>query len=227
VRGIELQYGSLYVARGESTEITSYDDDGYVLGERASIRRRDWLLVDDVTVTFAYLGDITAPGITRRWRHLDEVNYRQVQVSRQLATRGGASFDVTRVSGVTTVRPAAYVKIPESRVVDQVRVEVYRRLQVNGAAGFAVSGDKQVAKRLRATVGYADIDPRYGGLNGDRYLRGKRFFLTLAVPVTSALTASWFSTHAVGANPMLANHVRNDVVVAYNLVPALKKTGWF
>ena len=37
--GIEAQYGSLYILKGESSEITTYDEDGYVIGERVSVRR--------------------------------------------------------------------------------------------------------------------------------------------------------------------------------------------
>src|SRR5438093_1087337 len=33
-RGVEVQAGGLYVNHGENTEITSYDDDGYLMGER-------------------------------------------------------------------------------------------------------------------------------------------------------------------------------------------------
>ncbi|MGH9426719.1 MAG: hypothetical protein ACRD2L_10525, partial [Terriglobia bacterium] len=37
-KGFELQYGSLYPNRGENTEITSYDNDVYLMGERVSLK---------------------------------------------------------------------------------------------------------------------------------------------------------------------------------------------
>ncbi len=37
VRGVELQYGSLYFLRGEATEITAYDYDGYLAGQRITL----------------------------------------------------------------------------------------------------------------------------------------------------------------------------------------------
>jgi len=39
VRGVELQYGGLGILRGESTEITGYDNDGFVTGQRIILRR--------------------------------------------------------------------------------------------------------------------------------------------------------------------------------------------
>ena len=32
IAGVEAQYGSMYIIKGESTEITTYDEDGYVIG---------------------------------------------------------------------------------------------------------------------------------------------------------------------------------------------------
>ena len=48
--GVEFQYGGLPIVRGESSEITSYDNDGYLMGQR--------LTLGDVTLTAGYLGDL-------------------------------------------------------------------------------------------------------------------------------------------------------------------------
>ena len=37
--GVEGQVGGIYVNRGETTEYTSYDDDGYIVGGRFSLKR--------------------------------------------------------------------------------------------------------------------------------------------------------------------------------------------
>ena len=55
VAGIEAQVGGLYIVKGESTEITSYDDDGYVMGERFSVRRPKDAFFDEISFTNAYL----------------------------------------------------------------------------------------------------------------------------------------------------------------------------
>ena len=46
--GVEGQFGGLYVTRGENTEYTSYDDDGYLVGGRASVRRPKALYFDEM-----------------------------------------------------------------------------------------------------------------------------------------------------------------------------------
>jgi hypothetical protein len=64
--GIDVQVGGLEFARGESTEITSYDYDGYLVGERLAIRRPDRVLLDEVTLTFGFLGDLRQPNVFAR-----------------------------------------------------------------------------------------------------------------------------------------------------------------
>ena len=51
-KGIELQYGSLYPNRGENTEITSYDNDVYLMGERVSLKRPKNFFFDEVSATY-------------------------------------------------------------------------------------------------------------------------------------------------------------------------------
>ena len=70
---LELQYGGLGIVRGESTEITTYDNDGYLTGERLTYSPKGF--VDEVTVTAGYLGDLRQPSITRRLHRLSDVNY--------------------------------------------------------------------------------------------------------------------------------------------------------
>jgi hypothetical protein len=56
-KGLEIQTGGLGIVKGENTEITSYDNDGYIVGERVSIKRPGTFHVDELSVTMAYLGD--------------------------------------------------------------------------------------------------------------------------------------------------------------------------
>ena len=55
VPGVEAQYGGFYILRGESTELTTYDEDGYVIGQRVSIRRPRDLYLDEISATVGYL----------------------------------------------------------------------------------------------------------------------------------------------------------------------------
>ena len=55
VQGIEAQYGGFYLLRGESTELTTYDEDGYLIGQRISVKRPAELFLDEISVTVGYL----------------------------------------------------------------------------------------------------------------------------------------------------------------------------
>jgi hypothetical protein len=226
VDGLELQYGSLYPSRGESTEITTYDDDAYLAGGRVSVREPERLFFDDVTLTLGNVGYLKTPAVNDRWEQFEEVNYGQVLVSRQV-DRVAASFDYTRLDGENWFRPAVAVAIPESGALDRVRLEVYRRGEPDEVWGLSVAGEKQVAPRLRLVGGYATIDRDYPSYNGDRYFTGDRVFLHVNVPVTSEFSLSLYTTHTVGDNPGVPVQMRTDVVASYNLVPALKRAGVF
>jgi hypothetical protein len=149
--GLEVQYGGLYVSRGESTEVTSYDNDAYLMGERVSVRRPKELFFDEVSVTYAYLGDFNRPNINKRFSRLKESNYHQFLLSKRLGKRAVVSADYTFESGVETMREAVRADARKLRVVDSLRLELYQRLDVKPDAGFALSGEKSLFKRL--TVG--------------------------------------------------------------------------
>ncbi len=225
-KGLELQYGGLYIDKGVSSEITYYDDDGYVVGERVSLDRADRLFFDDITATLGGFGDTSEPNVFHRLDSLDQTNYKQLQVTKRAGSRASGSFDYTRVDTTSTIRPALTVRVPETRVVDQVHLELYHRYGSDPATGFAAEVARSF-KRVRVTAGYADIDPNYGGLNGDRYNKGKRIYATAAVPLPDHFSLSLFGTHAVGSNPKLSNDVRTDVILTYNFLPVLRKTGVF
>ena len=56
MKGLELQYGGLYLNRGEADEWVTYDTDGYLAGERVSLKRPKELYLDEITVTRAAIG---------------------------------------------------------------------------------------------------------------------------------------------------------------------------
>jgi hypothetical protein len=224
--GLELQYGGLYVEKGESTELTYYDEDAYLVGERVFIRHPDVLFFDEVMATLGSLGDLTDSNVFTRFKSLDETSYKQVQVTRRLGEDASASFDYTRVDNTSVIRPAVTVRTPWTRVLNQVRLEIYHRRGSNPDTGFAVEGGWQV-RRVRVGVGHADIDQEAGVLNGDRYHYGKRWYANASIPVATGLNLSFFATHTVGENPALSNKLRTDVILTYNFLPALRKTGIF
>jgi hypothetical protein len=221
VHGIDVEYGGLSALRGESTEITNLDNDTYLVGERLRLRRPKDVWFDEVAVSLLYLGDASTPSVTRRLTRLKQINYRQVLLGKTVGRRTSASAEFARYLAVDTVRLAASIKTPESKVFDLARVEVYRRLGSSGATGFVVYGEKKVLGRLTVGGGYADIDKGLPIGNGDRYMKGKRVFGSTAVTLVPNLSATFFITQAHGNTFAIPNWRRTEVVVGYNALPVI------
>src|SRR5205085_629189 len=95
VDGIQIQVGGLGIERGENTEITTYDNDGYIVGERLHIARPKRLYFDDIVATRAFIGDTNQPNVFRRLHRLDEANYYQLLVRKTVNKAFGFSADYT------------------------------------------------------------------------------------------------------------------------------------
>lgn len=230
VRGIEVQAGGLYIDKGESTEITTYDEDGFITGERLSVRRPKELFFDEIAVTSAYFVGGTGPAnlpISKRLPHIDEPNYQHYLVDKKIGKRAAVSTDYTLEAGRKTWRQAVNVKFRELRIIDAVVVETYERTHINPAKGFAVTLDKAVNRKLSVNGGYARIDPRYGPLNADRFNIGTRAFAMGTYAFSPHFTASFFVTTAVGGNGVLPQRTLSNTVFTYNALPVLKRTGLF
>jgi len=229
-RGVELQVGGLYIVKGQSTEFTTYDEDGYVTGERLTLRRPQHLFFDEISVTSAYFvggtGSANIP-VSKRLPHFSDQNYQHYLLSKTLGKRAAVSADYTTELGRRTWRQAVNVKVPESRVLDSVILEFYQRTNATPARGFAVTVDKAVTRKLRLNGGYARIDPQYGPLNADRFNIGKRAFVMATYNFSPEFLASFFITTAVGRNGVLPQRTLSNTVVTYNVLPALRRTGLF
>ena len=227
IPGLELQYGGLYIARGESTEITTYDDDGYVVGERVSIRRPKDLFFDEIAATRGLVGPFSTPSLTKRWRGLHEANYRQFLLAKRVGGHIRTSGDYTYDSGAETLLAAVAVGFAPGAPVAALRYEQYWRVRVNPAAGFSVSVERPVGKRFRLQAGYATIDEFYGGWNADRIQRGKRVFAVGTLPLTRELTLALFATQAFDGAYTLSNRTRTDVILTYDLLRTLQNARVF
>lgn len=222
VPGIQAQVGSLYVNRGESTEITTYDEDAYIVGERVQVMRPADVWLDEISFTNAQLGYLAQPSVTHRWDGFSHPNYRHLLVRKRFGDIA-ASADFTAVAGARTVRAAVAVAFAPA----SVRVEAYRRVRLEPAGGFAVTVDRPITDWLRASGGYATIDLAYGGLNGDRFDRGRRAFATTTITFTRWLNLALFATRAFESDVVLPNRTRFDAVLTYNLLDSLRRTGVF
>src|ERR1700733_14600877 len=150
VDGLELQYGSLGFNRGDNSEITSYDEDGYIAGGRLMVRKPAYLYFDEISVTYAYLGDVTTPNFFDRYQRLSQSNYHQFLLRKKLTPWLDVSTDYT-YEVTHTIREAAYIKTKWAKAVDSVRVEAYQRpFDANNVdtddyasgSGFAITAEK-------------------------------------------------------------------------------------
>lgn len=222
VKGVELQVGGLYFDRGESTEITTYDEDGYVMGERMVVRRPAQVYFDELSVTRGGIGSSTTPGVFRRLDLFANPDYWQVQAIKRFSKTVSASADVSSAFGARTVRAAVAIHLPEGSPASAVRVEAYSRTNANAASGFAVVAERPVGRRVRLQAGYATIDEFYGGLNADRIQRGPRVFAIANVPLPAALSVQFFITRAFEAAYPVSNKTRFDAVISYDLLAAIR-----
>jgi hypothetical protein len=227
--GIEAQYGSLYILKGESSEITTYDEDGYVIGERVSVRRSRDFFFDEVSATVGYLTANAAEyAVSKRFKYLDErPNYGHFLIDKKFASRAGTSLDFTSVAGSRTWRAAANVNTRETRAVDSILFENYKRTNNHPAYGFALTANKAVTRAVALQGGYARIDPFYGGLNSDRFHIGKRVFFMTTYTFSPRFSASAFITRAVGNDVPLPQRTLSNLIFSYNALPDLRRTGLF
>jgi hypothetical protein len=226
VNGLELAAGSFDVLRGETSEIVSYDNDAFMQGYRASVKRPRQFYFDEVSVTAGYLGDLTMANVFKRFKWMNDHNYTQALVAKRIARRVSASLDWTSVAGVSTLREAMKVTTTSwGHVIDRVRAELYERTEGTTGHGFALTGERQLSMRVGVYGGFANIDPNNGALNGDRYFRGKRVFTGGSVTILPELSAIVFYTHAINNDFAIANNQRLDLILNYNVLKALQRHG--
>jgi hypothetical protein len=103
-------------------------------------------------------------------------------------------------------------------VLDGARLETYARSEAGPTPfGWALTLDKRVG-RTSMSGGFASIDQHYGGLNGDYYNRGDRWFGKASANIFRMLAVTGQYTHALESDYAIANTERFDVVFTYDLL---------
>jgi len=223
--GVEVQYGGLYFDRGQSTEVTSHDYDGYLVGERITLSRRRNLYFDEVSITYGFLGDFNRPDVFGRLHRLGHSNYHEFGVTKKIGNeqiRTSASYAYEE--GKEVLRQAIKIRTPVLRLIDSFLFEDYERVSPDPAYGFGVYGEKQLRPRVSAGGGFAQIDRN--GLNSDRFLQGKRVYLNVHFRLTPEFVLIAGATQAVSAPPGLPR-TRFDMAFEYDVLHLLRKTGLF
>jgi hypothetical protein len=219
VKSLEFQFGGIGVNNGENTEITGYDNDAYITGERLQIRKPKKLYFDEISFTNGYVGDLNRPSVFRRFKHLDKSNYHQFLVRKQITKKVGFSADYTFESGVDTLRQAIKIKLPKSHFVDSLLYENYERIDPHPGYGFALIGDKKLFSKLTLVGGFIKIS--HPMFNSDCFPRGERICFSAAYKITNELTLNPVIIRAVG--PLLTSstpRTRFEIVASYNILEA-------
>jgi hypothetical protein len=244
IEGIEFQGGGLDINRGAASEVTTYDYDGYITGERLLIKRPKQLFLDEISVTYAYLGDVFKPNLFARLDTFEHSDYHQFLLRKHFGKRVDASFDYTWQNAANMLHEDALVNVKESRLVDSVRVEYYERLNGiyypnvphiatfyrTGGNGYALTLDKKI-KRGSMTAGFDSYDLQAGALtqvgvlgvmgmaiNGDQYGEGKRYFARPVIELTPYLSVQGYLTRLWGTQSDPTQLIWNKQAVNAGLV---------
>jgi hypothetical protein len=253
IKGIEFQFGGLGIDRGVNTEATSYDDDGYISGERVSIKRPKLFFLSEISYTRAFIGDNYTPNFFARGERLAISNYRQILGRKDFGKRVSVSADYTYSEPqfgafyLKTVREAIFADIHQSKVFDTVRYEAYQRLNAgNYATGYPFPAGRGSAltvsknfKRFSFEAGFADIDLNYitnMGLdvqalilgltvNGDQYGVGNRWFVRPTIHLTKSLSlvGGYSHLYSVGVEPPVPTAIWNGQALTAGFVIDGKK----
>jgi hypothetical protein len=224
---LQVSFGSLGFVRNNSTEITSYSNNGYLAGERISIRKPKKLFFDEVHLVVGYLGDLTAPSFFSRMDRFGSYNYYFLGANKKLPYHSSLSFDITEQSERRTLRQAFRIQFPRNIPVQEMTFENYQRYHPDTDFGFAWHAQRQITRKLRLWGGFSSVDKDYGPWNSDRLGRGNRFFLVSSYELIPDLTFSISGTYAVNTTYPIANRRRLDFALGYNLLNTLRRTGWF
>ena len=222
VKPIEVQVGGLGMNNGENTEITGYDNDAYMMGERVIVRSPKSLYFDEISLTNGYFGDTTTPNVFRRFRRMGKSNFHQFLVRKQATKRVGFSADYTFEAGIDRLRQAVKVKVPELKVVDSLLYENYEQLDPNAGYGFGLSGEKKVNKRVSLTGGVTKIS--HNMFNGDRFPRGERLYLSTLFKLSREFTINPVIIQAIGPLATPQTHkTRFELIFSYNILEAFHR----
>ncbi len=222
VKGLEFQFGGIPMNNGENTEITTYDNDVYLTGERVAVRMPKKYYFDEISAANGYIGDLTQPGIFHRFKHLGKSNYHQFLVRKQVNKHVSFSADYTFESGRDTLHQAVKFKLPESHVIDTLLFENYERVDPDRGYGLNLYGEKLLKKKVTIGGGFARIDRPM--LNGDRFPPGKRMYINAAVKLTRELTLSSILIEGVGKMPSpISVRRRFEIIFSYNILETLHR----
>jgi hypothetical protein len=225
VKPLEIQIGGLYVNYGDLTQAITYDDDGYITGERVQLRLPKKVYFDEISVTYGRLADANRPNVFERFKRFDKQNYHQFLVRKQFNKSVSLTADYSFESGIDTFHQAIKFKLPAKQMLDTLLIEQYERVDPDRNYGFNLFGEKKLNKMFTASGGFADIHIR--ALNADRFPPGKRVYLTGQMKLSPEFSMSLQLTQGVGPILPTVHRTRVDFAITYNILETLHRLKLF
>lgn len=222
VKEVEVQFGGIGFNNGENTEITGYDNDAFLMGQRVSVKAPKHVYFDEISVANGYVGDINKPSVFKRFRRLNKSNYHQFLVRKTVNKYVSFSADYTFESGRDTLHQAIKFKIPKGRVLDTFLFENYQRVDPDRGYGFSIYGDKALHKKFTLGGGFARIDkPMF---NADRFPPGKRVHINALYRFSPEFSLNGVLIRGVGHLPTASSpRTRFDLIFSYNILETLRR----
>jgi hypothetical protein len=227
VKGFTGEVGGLYLNRGDADEWTTYDEDGYLVGERATVKRPKQLYLDEITVTRAAIGPQNTPNLASRWDGFSNPNYTQVLGVKRVNPLVSGSFEYERLVGGDVFRAAITLHFDKRSPISTVRWQEYRRTNLHAAWGGAIWAEGKVTRFARVQGGYVSVDRFYGGWNADRMQSGRRVFVSAAIPIYGPIAASLYATQALDDTFTVPIARRFDAVISYDVLAQLRQAHIF
>jgi hypothetical protein len=219
---VEVQFGGIDINRGENTEITTWDNDGYITGERLIVRHPKALWFDEISATNGYLGDTSHPSIFGRLHRLNESNYHQLLVRKQATREIGVSADYTFWGGADFLHEAVRAK-PRNFLFTTLLFEVYQRVSEPGGYGFDAFAERVINRKFTVNGGFARVD-RFLILNADRFPPGKRVYGSAFFRPSKEFTFQSIIIQGLGELPVPSTHrTRFEIILTWNVVEALHR----
>ena len=224
-RGLTGELGGMAQLKGQATEITTFDNDNYLVAYRGRVERPETIYLDEVSVTIGHVGDFGEANVFERLDRLNDHNYTQVLVGKRVSDRLAVTADWEELEGVSTLHQAVRVMTHGWHVLHGVRFEQYQRVEGATGYGLGLTLEKRLTRTVSVAGGFARIDGDHPPINGDRYGRGKRLFVDGTIALTPELTVNLYYNHALGNDFFLPNDQRFDVVASYDVRGALERAG--
>jgi hypothetical protein len=223
VKEVEFQVGGLGLNNGENTEITGYDNDAYLMGERVIVRAPKSVWFDEISATNGFFGDPLKPSVFQRFHRLDESNYHQFLVRKQVNKRVGFSADYTFEGGRDILRQAIKLQPAIKNVIDTFLFEQYERVSTPNGYGMHVFADKAITKKLTVNAGFARVDRRVL-FNADRFPPGERVYASASYKARPDVTFSTILVEGVGPLPTnVSPRTRFEIILTWNVLETLHR----